>query len=86
MPASDGVDGTRAIAAETPESRVVVLTSFADRDRLRAALDAGAVGHVLKDVEPQQLFAVIRTVAARRRPGRNSAPVAARVIGGVALA
>ena len=44
MPQLDGVEATRLILAEQPEAKVVVLTSFSDRDRVSDALAAGAVG------------------------------------------
>ncbi len=44
MPNLDGVEATRRILAEQPESKIVVLTSFSDRDRVSDALAAGAVG------------------------------------------
>src|SRR5664279_40361 len=52
MPGMDGVVATRAIVASGSEARVVVLTSFSDRARILEALDAGAIGYLLKDAEP----------------------------------
>ncbi|RLV49515.1 DNA-binding response regulator [Nocardioides mangrovicus] len=63
MPGVDGVEATRRILAEHPEVRVVVLTSFSDRDRVSEALAAGAVGYQLKDCEPADLLAAIRAAA-----------------------
>ena len=45
MPVVDGVEATRRVMAVAPKTRVVVLTSFADHDRVRRALEAGAVGY-----------------------------------------
>ena len=67
MPGVDGIEATRRLMAEQPESRVVVLTSFSDRERILDALDAGAVGYLLKDAEPDELLRGIEA-AARRRP------------------
>jgi DNA-binding NarL/FixJ family response regulator len=63
MPGTDGVEATRQIVAALPETQVVVLTSFSDRERIVGALDAGAVGYLLKDAEPEELFAGIHAAA-----------------------
>jgi DNA-binding NarL/FixJ family response regulator len=63
MPGVDGVEGTRRVLEVAPLTRVVILTAFADRDRLDAAFDAGAVGYVLKDGEPAALMDAIRELA-----------------------
>ena len=70
MPDVDGVDVTRRLVSSAPETRVVVFTSFSDRDRIVAALDAGAIGYLLKDAEPQEIHAAIRAAA------RGEAPLA----------
>ena len=62
MPGMDGVDATRRIMRETP-TKVVVLTSFSDRGRILEALDAGAIGYLLKDVEPDELLRGVRAAA-----------------------
>ncbi len=62
MPEGDGVGAIRALAALTPPIRVLVLTSFLDDERVFAAMQAGAAGYLLKDVEPDQLAAAIRDV------------------------
>jgi DNA-binding NarL/FixJ family response regulator len=61
MPVLDGVAATRRIVAELPATRVLVLTSFADLDRVQDALAAGAVGYLLKDSEPGALLAAVRS-------------------------
>jgi DNA-binding NarL/FixJ family response regulator len=61
MPVLDGVAATRAIVAEQL-AEVLVLTSFSDGDRIVAALDAGAVGYLLKDADPDDVIAGIRAV------------------------
>jgi DNA-binding NarL/FixJ family response regulator len=61
MPGTDGVTATRRITAESP-SQVLVLTSFSDSERIVAALDAGAVGYLLKDSDPDELIAGVRAV------------------------
>ena len=68
MPVLDGASATAAIRAASPEVRVVVFTSFSDRDRILNALDAGAVGYLLKDAEPHELLAGIRAAASGDSP------------------
>ncbi len=63
MPVLDGVEATRRIVAAGGPSRVVILTSFSDQDRVLAAIDAGARGYVLKDAEPDELVRAIRAAA-----------------------
>jgi DNA-binding NarL/FixJ family response regulator len=68
MPGLGGVAATQAIVAAADDVRVVVLTSYSDRDRILGALDAGAVGYLLKDADPQELFAGIRAAAEGESP------------------
>ncbi|MDH4176834.1 MAG: response regulator transcription factor [Thermoleophilia bacterium] len=68
MPVLDGIEATRAIMAETPGTAVLVLTSFSDRRRIVAALDAGAVGYLLKDAAADDVVRGIRTAAAGGSP------------------
>jgi DNA-binding NarL/FixJ family response regulator len=56
------------MAGVSPTSRVVVLTSFAETERITAALEAGAVGYLLKDVEPDELLRGIRAAARGEAP------------------
>ncbi|NHA68312.1 response regulator [Phycicoccus flavus] len=63
MPGVDGVDGTRGVLAVHPAARVLVLTSFSDRERVREVLQAGAIGYVLKDSDPADLLAAVRAAA-----------------------
>jgi DNA-binding NarL/FixJ family response regulator len=68
MPGVDGVTATARIAAEHPTVRVVVLTTFADRDHVTAAIDAGAVGYLLKDADPRTIADGIRVAARGEAP------------------
>jgi DNA-binding NarL/FixJ family response regulator len=68
MPGLDGIETTRRIVTEQPDTNVAILTSFAERDRVLAALEAGAIGFLLKDAEPEELVAAIRLVAAGDSP------------------
>ena len=77
MPGVDGIEATRAIVAENEDVQVVVLTSLSDRERILAALDAGAVGYLLKDAEPGELIGGIRAAARGESP---LAPKAAKAL------
>jgi DNA-binding NarL/FixJ family response regulator len=68
MPGLDGIEATRRIRDSLPETQVVVLTSFSDRERILDALDAGAAGYLLKDAEPDELLRSIRVAAAGQAP------------------
>ncbi len=68
MPGMDGIEATRRILEAHPEVRVVVLTSFADQDRVADALAAGAVGYLLKDCDPREVLAAIRSAALGHAP------------------
>jgi DNA-binding NarL/FixJ family response regulator len=68
MPRMDGVEATRLLQVAQPHIRVVILTSFADRKRIFDALDAGAVGYLLKDSEPGDLVRAIRAAARGEAP------------------
>jgi DNA-binding NarL/FixJ family response regulator len=68
MPDIDGVSATSRIVASGSTSQVVVLTSFSDSERIVAALDAGAVGYLLKDAEPEDVLEGIRAAARGESP------------------
>ena len=68
MPKLDGVAATRAITAASPSVRIVILTSFSDRDRILAALDAGAIGYLLKDADPDEVIRGVRAAARGESP------------------
>jgi DNA-binding NarL/FixJ family response regulator len=68
MPGTDGIEATRRIHEQDPESQIVILTSFSDRDRILEALDAGAIGYLLKDAEPDELFRGVRAAVAGGSP------------------
>jgi DNA-binding NarL/FixJ family response regulator len=63
MPVLDGIEATRAILADAPGTAVLVLTSFSDRRRITGALDAGAVGYLLKDASADDVVRGIRSAA-----------------------
>ncbi len=78
MPGLDGIDATRRIRDGSPATRVVVLTSFSDDDRIIPAIRAGAAGYLLKDAEPRELADGIRRV--HRGEGLLDPRVAGRVM------
>jgi DNA-binding NarL/FixJ family response regulator len=63
MPRMDGIAATRAVLAARPQTKVIILTSFAEHARLHAALEAGAVGYLLKDAEPEEIIRGLREAA-----------------------
>lgn len=66
MPGMDGVTTTRAIRQRYPNIQIVVLTSFKDDNLVQGALQAGAIGYLLKNVSASELAAAIRSAYARR--------------------
>ena len=60
MPRLDGVSALRALRERLPKTRVIVLTSFLDDDKLLPALRAGAAGYLLKNAQPQELARAVR--------------------------
>jgi DNA-binding NarL/FixJ family response regulator len=77
MPGMDGIDATSQVLALRPQTKIVMLTSFSEHARIRAALAAGAVGYLLKDTEPDDISTAIRDVAAGGVP---LSPQAARAL------
>ena len=85
MPDVDGVAATRLLLAAQPDVRVVALTSFTEDRQVAAALEAGAVGYLLKDSAPDALYDAVRAahaghapidprVAGALLPGRRAGP------------
>ena len=68
MPVMDGVAATAAVREESPGSAVVIVTSYSDRERILGALDAGAVGYLLKDALPDEILAGVRAAARGESP------------------
>ena len=68
MPVLDGIEATKRIVAAHPQTAVVVLTSFSDRPRIMGALEAGACGYLLKDVDADEVADGIRAAARGESP------------------
>jgi DNA-binding NarL/FixJ family response regulator len=68
MPEIDGIEATRRIRAADQGVNVVVLTAFSDRGRILRAIDAGAVGYLLKDAEPDELVRGLHAAARGESP------------------
>jgi two-component system, NarL family, response regulator LiaR len=78
MPELDGVEATRAIRAASPATKVIVLTSFDDDEKVFPAIKAGAAGYLLKDVRPAELAEAVRK--ASRGEALLAPSVAARLM------
>jgi NarL family two-component system response regulator LiaR len=63
MPNKDGLAAIPELKEENPESRILVLTSFTEDEKVYAAIKAGALGYLLKDSTPQQILSAIRDVS-----------------------
>lgn len=73
MPGMTGIEACRRLLHAVPDTRVVMLTSFATRDVVVEAFDTGAAGYLLKDADPVELISGIRAAA------RGDAPLSPRV-------
>ena len=62
MPEMDGIEATRRINELNPETRVIVLSSFTEDDKVFPAIKSGAAGYLLKDIAPAELAGAIRAV------------------------
>lgn len=82
MPGMDGIETTRKMHQEHPEVAIIVLTSFAEDDKLFPAIRAGAASYLLKDVGPRELADTI--LAAARGEVRLPPEVARRLVSGIA--
>jgi NarL family two-component system response regulator LiaR len=64
MPGMDGATATRKIREQCPDIQVIALTSFKEQDLVQGALQAGAIGYLLKDVSADELANAIRAAFA----------------------
>jgi NarL family two-component system response regulator LiaR len=68
MPEMDGIAATRAIRQVRPDVKVIVLTSFGDQDFVQRALQAGAIGYLLKNASIDEIASAIRMAHNRSAP------------------
>ncbi|WP_409289605.1 response regulator [Peribacillus sp. SCS-37] len=64
MPVLNGIEATKRIKEKQPDACILILTSFSDRDHVLPAIEAGAAGYQLKDIEPDELVRIMKKVAA----------------------
>jgi NarL family two-component system response regulator LiaR len=82
MPVLDGVGAMRELRQKLPRTRVIVLTSFAEDERLLPAIQAGAAGYLLKNVQPKELARAVR--AAHAGEALLDPMIAARLVEAIA--
>jgi DNA-binding NarL/FixJ family response regulator len=87
MPEMDGVAAIRAIHADHPEARILVLTTYDGDENVYKALESGAKGYLLKDCSTTELLLAIRKVHAGETmvSPRAASRLAERAIAGAAL-
>jgi DNA-binding NarL/FixJ family response regulator len=80
LPGLSGPEATRAIRAEFPDARIIILSTYSADEEVHAALQAGAMAYLLKSVEREELVLAIRKAAAGQRhlPPELAARLAAR--------
>ncbi len=66
MPGMSGVEATRQIKQQHPHIQIVALTSYKDQELVQGALQAGAIGYLLKDISSEELASAIRSAYAGR--------------------
>jgi len=62
MPRKDGIEATSEIITETPDAKILILTSFSTTDRITKAIKAGALGAIMKNADDSEIITAIRTV------------------------
>lgn len=62
MPVLDGIQATRKIMEMAPDSKILILTSFSDKEHTVPALEAGASGYLLKESDPEEVIRAIRQI------------------------
>ncbi|HKZ50161.1 MAG TPA: response regulator transcription factor [Dehalococcoidia bacterium] len=79
MPSMDGIEATRLIKADLPETKVIMLTVSEEEEDLFEAIGSGAHGYLLKDLRPDELFEKLED--ALRGEAVIAAPMAQRILG-----
>jgi DNA-binding NarL/FixJ family response regulator len=82
LPGKDGLQVLREVKAKFPEQRIVILTSFDDRERVYRAICNGAAGYLLKTADPDDILAGIRDVM--QGSAALSSPIASMILEGFA--
>ena len=85
MPGQGGIAATRAILEAMPDTRVLVLTSTANRDAVVEAVRAGVVGYLLKDTPPDELVRAIRAAGSGQWSGDPAGRHRGRALDATAL-
>lgn len=67
MPEGGGIEALRTVSSDLPETRALILSSYASEEEIYQALEAGALGYILKDVGREPLLEAIHAVASGRR-------------------
>jgi two-component system NarL family response regulator len=67
MPVMDGLEATRAILEEFPDARIIVLTTYVGDEDIHRALEAGAMGYLVKDMMVAEILMIIRRVMSGQR-------------------
>ena len=62
MPVMDGIEGTRRILSIAPDTKILMLTTFNDKELILSALESGAKGYLLKDMPSETIIQAIHTV------------------------
>jgi two-component system chemotaxis response regulator CheY len=72
MPGRDGIDAVRRIIERDPEARIIIVSALGDTEIVRAALDAGAFGYLVKPFQPDNVLALVQG-ALEAQPARPPA-------------
>ncbi len=62
MPNKDGIEALREIKSKTPDTKVVMLTTFEDEDKIKSALEFGADGYLIKEMTPDALISAVKCI------------------------
>jgi DNA-binding NarL/FixJ family response regulator len=68
MPKMDGIEATKEIRKTNPDVKILILSSFGERNQVVPAVQAGVSGYVLKDIDPEELIAALKDAYAGKTP------------------